>query len=378
MKEWKYISDILSFSDIKRNTVLFGRRNIGKTHFLLDCFLKYATNYDRKIFVIDSATDHKEKSLLVKITNVGCDYIRINTPDEAENYEDLKQHWNKLSAKCDKNIVLIDAAKFLEESYEVEDAAERANLRKKYKLFVEQCIRFICESCNRFVLIMDEIELTNVAAAMLKNAGDKGFFIDAVHDISYIELVKNFNFINADRLLLFNNLGLKKNSLQLCGNACAEAAAALFYNKDAATRQKLFWCAEIALFLAEKMINVKLLFWKSRLYEDYKNKNMPCLNVFNALKTYEKKVGIIEERPLNYEFFRQEVIQSRCVIYCVDSAFFNNDKNLSGGHFIVVFFHEKNFYLINPKKNIIEFFECDVNHVVDSCVINGGWRILCG
>ena len=118
--------------------------------------------------MIDSATAHKDKSLIAKIkechTNINC--IESLDCDKDDVFEELC----KIIDLRDEVISLIDVSRFLEESYMFEKE-ERHNIREKYKKFVEICISFISKMFDRFVIFMDEIELTDEAVNLLNNLG---------------------------------------------------------------------------------------------------------------------------------------------------------------------------------------------------------------
>jgi GTPase SAR1 family protein len=146
---------------MNNNIVYIGERNSGKTTKLLNIANQYLTdNYS--VIVIDSATEHKDKSLICKLHKI---FPAIDIFDSLKIYNlpndnDLSLFNLESSIK----LYLFDVSYFLEKSYDYNDPILRVTEREKYKKEVS----IILQAMNKFndlalkvIVIMDEIEITD-------------------------------------------------------------------------------------------------------------------------------------------------------------------------------------------------------------------------
>ena len=138
--------------------VYIGDRNTGKTTRLLEIFYR-ARKEKKRILVIDSATEHADKSLLVKLAHEeGA--IKIDTcSKEKITFPHYKEHDfpYELIGEEEKALYLCDAAYYLEKGYDYPEGAQRQEQRRYYKCFSMQIIQSLLKKID--VIIMDEIEL---------------------------------------------------------------------------------------------------------------------------------------------------------------------------------------------------------------------------
>ena len=380
-----YFSDVQTPFLPNHPIALCGRRNTGKTTWLLKCFQKYEASFDGTIVIIDSATEHMEKSLLRKISKLQNDSLLIDSSDEA---------FHELFSKSDETdhmistlvhllrissckIILIDVSFYLEQSYQY-TGEKRQKIRWKYKKFAESCLIALDQMKIKTFVLMDEIELTEAAScAVQRMAYRHNPILASIHDRSYVQDASGIEIVCADEFLLAHHRLLRKDERQLCGNACAEIASMLFYCKDGSTRAPLSWCADIALWLFRQGIRVQLMCWNSRLYHDYHDSFDDAFDGFRSLQAYEKIVSSVQEKPFNADICQKELQSCYCMICCVDSALFHHDDQLHGGHFVLIFQKDSSIYCLNPMRTVIAASQANIEHIAKSCATIGAWRILC-
>lgn len=142
----------------KKSIAYIGNRDTGKTTRLYNIFLD-AIRENKKVLVIDSATEHTEKSLYEKLQlDYGkrsfsirrCKREQIVFPDKSSDYP-------KINKNVTKNIYLADVSYYLEKGYEYPAGQKRENERLLYKKQSMQIIDALMEQID--VILMDEIEL---------------------------------------------------------------------------------------------------------------------------------------------------------------------------------------------------------------------------
>lgn len=136
-----------------------GERNTGKTTRLYERFI-YEYELGRTILVIDSATEHIEKSIYMKlcleykekIEICSCEKAGILFPNnsaESFPFESIKN--------VSQRIYLVDVSLFLERGYDYPAGTRREMERLYYKKLSMQVIEVLLEKVD--VILMDEIEL---------------------------------------------------------------------------------------------------------------------------------------------------------------------------------------------------------------------------
>ncbi len=179
------------------NKILVGDRNIGKTTYL---FNQIKELKDDNFIVLDSATEHEEKSLLKKVMRNFSNSKIIFTQNENDvvlNNIDIntfiKNYYNYFPYKdIVSNIncnLCFDLSYFLEKGHDIFDETRNLQLYKYYRniynLLSEQIIISII-LCKKYDIIksnkvfMDEIELP-ITNYNLENLQDNIDFIASVH-----------------------------------------------------------------------------------------------------------------------------------------------------------------------------------------------------
>lgn len=137
---------------------VIGDRNKGKTTYLWNKYIS-AKQVGKRILVIDSATEHVDKSLLVKIKNTDKDSILIPQCDEKLI---VYPNVNENSYPCGsillgKRLYLCDSSYYLEKGYDYPEGKKREDCRKLYKYYSMQVAILLMNEIDVFIL--DEIEL---------------------------------------------------------------------------------------------------------------------------------------------------------------------------------------------------------------------------
>lgn len=184
---------------MKNNLIIIGDREIGKTTFLLSKVDEYV-NQGKNIFILDSATEHMNKSLLKKVQRKYKNAVtfdlrnedRIILSDDNENlyiknfinyfpYKELIQNKGK--------IICFDLSYFLEKGHDIYDETKDEKAYKYYRKlynYLSQQIVFCLILCQRNgiiknpVVVMDEIELPKVCYDMALLQDDINF-IASIH-----------------------------------------------------------------------------------------------------------------------------------------------------------------------------------------------------
>lgn len=159
MYNMENVSDFLT-----KNTAIIGKRESGKTTLLKE-ILKYCYEFEYTVLLFDSATDHKEKSLLVHAYNKYPDSVIIESPEKEKIFFDLGPGEEYPYIEVNNTNYLIygfDVAKYLEEGYETDNLEEREKIRMYYKQLAVQELNVMLPLVykRRTVVIMDEIEFT--------------------------------------------------------------------------------------------------------------------------------------------------------------------------------------------------------------------------
>lgn len=142
----------------RQGIVYIGERDAGKTTKLYHAY-EEALKKKKRILILDSATDHEDRSLIRKIQreNQGiliesCNEFEIVFPKITPcsyPYELVKDK--------DSSLFLCDAAYFLEKGYDYPEGTLREKQRKLYKYFSMQVICVLMDRVD--TILMDEIEL---------------------------------------------------------------------------------------------------------------------------------------------------------------------------------------------------------------------------
>ena len=152
------------------NILLLGERNVGKTT-MLKHIVEELLSAGFRVFVIDSATAHHERSLSVQISKQRS----IPILDGSKIHD--------ASSKC--KITLYDVSHHLENSYNFPAGPKRDSERKRYIMDV-QCIlhNFIqtWDQVAKVCFVMDEIEIDDSISNSIAELNAKGcYFFNSLH-----------------------------------------------------------------------------------------------------------------------------------------------------------------------------------------------------
>ena len=173
-----------------------------------------------------------------------------------------------------------------------------------------------------------------------------------------------------------------KNEL-LCGSACVKYILDKYNLKYRNFNYQMKWISELALYLLKyDLLDIKISCFKSNLYNDYlKNiNNTKKINDFDGflfIKKLEGKNKIINTKLTKREL-KKEINNSDYIILCVESAKFNRNKNMNGGHFIILnsIIDNDTIKIINPIKNKFEYKYENIKNIIDYAKNFGSWRVL--
>lgn len=170
---------------MKNNLIIVGGKEIGKTTFLLSKVDEYI-NRGKTIVILDSATEHADKSLLRKVQHKYKNVITFDLRDEEKivlldkngdlYIKNFKNYfpYNELTKNSGK-IICFDLSYFLEKGHDIYDETKDEKAYKYYRSLynhLSQQIIFcliLCERCGIIknpVVVMDEIELPKVCYDM--------------------------------------------------------------------------------------------------------------------------------------------------------------------------------------------------------------------
>lgn len=153
--------------------LVIGERNSGKTTFLhniVDSYLKYG----KKVLVIDSATEHESKSLIIKLKlKYNCNISKENVESKVvfPNYY-IGQYPEDIFLNEDNRLFLFDTSYFLERGYEYQDILCRDKLRVLYKKLSMQIISVMKDKVD--VIVLDEIEMIPESKGLLSEILGQG------------------------------------------------------------------------------------------------------------------------------------------------------------------------------------------------------------
>lgn len=202
---------------MNKKLLIIAERNTGKTTYLYKKILKLYKE-GKNIIVLDSATEHEEKSLLRKICNVCNDTVVINMCDyknviiDEIDIQSFKNNYVNYFPYSEiiynKNkIICFDLSYFLEkghDEYEKNNSIKSYNYyRKLYNCLSQQIIVMLIlmdynDNIENTVVVMDEIELPTVSYSISLSQKNLSF-IAAVHPENafgtFYSCFKKMNFI---------------------------------------------------------------------------------------------------------------------------------------------------------------------------------------
>lgn len=165
-----------------RDCCYIGARNTGKTTILKDSFLKLRCETSTFIFVIDSAVEEGDRSLIRQLQNAGHDgnYFSFKSPEDLTAFR---------GSVFESSPVYCDVSYYLERGYEAENQKRKREFREQYKNLVADILETILSTDwqeKKLVIIMDEIEVNGRAAQIILDHLSGVKILVAVHDPSYL------------------------------------------------------------------------------------------------------------------------------------------------------------------------------------------------
>ena len=161
------------------NRLYVGVHDSGKTTSLYR-HIGVARNARRPVVVIDSATDHKDRSLFYRLlTWHADDCVGIEYPRTAANPTQRLSE-TVLDAETGK-VVMIDVSFYLEEGHRLMDPKEKRVTRRRYQDEAADVLGVVCDRMSigglrNVLVVMDEIELTtgivSCARTIAKHGGE--------------------------------------------------------------------------------------------------------------------------------------------------------------------------------------------------------------
>lgn len=153
-------------------TAIIGERDKGKTTYLWNQYV-YAKNAGKRILVIDSATEHVEKSLLMKIKSTDSDSVLIPQCDEKKIVFPYVNQYSYPFGKIleGEKLYLCDSSYYLEKGYDYPEGRQREACRKLYKYYSIQVAMLLMNDID--VFLFDEIELLSEFRNVICNIQNK-------------------------------------------------------------------------------------------------------------------------------------------------------------------------------------------------------------
>ena len=144
----------------KKGIVYLGNRNTGKTTRLWNVY-KRALHEEKTILIIDSATEHIDKSIFIKAQQEAItDIVKIYSCKEEKiifPYTIGAFYPSGLFNRQLGHVCICDASYYLEKGYDFPAGKLREQQRLLYKKFSMQVIEAFLSETD--IIIMDEIEL---------------------------------------------------------------------------------------------------------------------------------------------------------------------------------------------------------------------------
>jgi hypothetical protein len=161
----------------------------------------------------------------------------------------------------------------------------------------------------------------------------------------------------------------------LCGSACAYYLLNVLGRKNANVSNNLFWITDIASFLAKSGLKVQVSCFNSNLYNDFLTNKLPpnhaaYLSIMQYLET-----GAIMERKIDSAVLYDLTVENFYLIASVKSSLLNNDKSLSGYHYITIYRNETTFFMVNPKKYDFDLQIVEIDFLTNLIKNSGNWII---
>lgn len=366
-----------------------GKRNTGKTHNLIEQ-LEFCIQDGYVAIIFDTATQHKNKSILYKAKNMFPDMQIFNHEniDCIETWEDEKRNLSHLTNNVlTGRIIGFDLSHYLELSYEYDDPVMRRDVRNIYKQQVAECLTHISHTalfCQDLVLFFDEIEFIESTCQLLKTFSEKdiGIYCSVHEDSSLGSSIEWFELIRLDYCSKFTNKFINKEEDVLCCSACLDFIFNEIYGIQKIVRKNIVCIADAALILSQG-IDIEVFNFNSSLFQAFLRKTDTAHP--QAFYEYTQQLAdliasniLVQQRQLTRDNLVFDINSNRCVLLCLSSSVFFGDPSLDGGHFIVATKVYSDFVsIINPGAKAIYFEEAPIKMLMNSLISYGSWRINC-
>lgn len=159
------------------NRLYIGGRNCGKTSSLCQD-IKAAQVAQRPVVVVDSATEHKNRSIYHRLLErLGDDCVASEYP-RGDILPSLRLNQMVSRAEVGK-VVMFDVAFYLEQGHRMATHTQKIAVRHRYLEEAEEILEVVLASmrCGRLhnvLLVLDEIELTSKVVSMARMIADRG------------------------------------------------------------------------------------------------------------------------------------------------------------------------------------------------------------
>ena len=366
-----------------QNVLILGDWNTGKTSLLLSICEKMLSNH--RIYAIDSATEHVNKSLIIKLRLKHESVVKyIKAPPIDMLYKDNLIPVNAYpSAELDnkKSIYLFDVSTYLEESYHYMGEM-RIKHRELYRAYTFQILFAIINTLpldTKAVVIMDEIEINDTILSIILRLNERGIFVCCcAHDTPALQ--SN----DLHKFFMVKNLSeIWKPAEMSCGSSCVWYIENMLLRRVTFPPNKLFWVAHIADYLnTQDNLETELYCYRSTYYRAYlrqKKSNVYADDESNSLfylYRYISKGGILHEKKVDFNSLKQWLDNGWAIMVLVNSSMYFKDPYRRGMHYVLVIGCNKNtFYVMSPGKNKLNFSNIiaqDLLHAMRHC---GNWAL---
>lgn len=177
---------------MSKNCIAYiGDRNKGKTERLYNKICEGLKN-KKKVLVVDSATEHYEKSIVMRLKRERGIDVHTLFLEENERISDKNESWifNYIN-DMDAQLFLFDVSYHLERGYNYPEGEERINERRKYKEIAMKISEVLIDRVD--LIIWDEIELIQESRNILEqiNRANKKLYM-TLHYTETVEDMKDY------------------------------------------------------------------------------------------------------------------------------------------------------------------------------------------
>jgi len=159
-----------------------GERDTGKTTALKKVFLALRQKSSAFIFVVDSAVEEGDKSLIRQLQSAGYagSCFTFKCPEDLLIFK---------SRAFESSPVFCDVSYYLERGHEARDPTRKQELREHYKDLVADILEIILSADwqeAKLVIVMDEIEINDRAGRIILDHLSEISIAIAAHNTSYV------------------------------------------------------------------------------------------------------------------------------------------------------------------------------------------------